>query len=87
MARRRSSTFHFEIHRRAEVSALAPEAVLARTLTVPLPAGLVAVHCVADEQLTPVAAFAPNIIAVTRQCRLDLDPSSCLVPSISGRVK
>jgi hypothetical protein len=48
----------------AELSVLVPEAVVSRTLTVPLPAGLVAVHVVAEEQLTPLAEFAPNWIAV-----------------------
>jgi hypothetical protein len=47
-----------------ELSVLVPDAVVSRTLTVPLLAGLVAVHVVAEEQLTPVAEFAPNWTAV-----------------------
>jgi hypothetical protein len=48
----------------AELSVLVPDAVVSRTLTVPLPAGLVAVHVVAEEQLTPVEELAPNWTAV-----------------------
>jgi hypothetical protein len=48
----------------AAVSALVPHAVATRTLTVPLPAGLVAVHCVVEAQLTLVPAVAPNFRVV-----------------------
>src|SRR5215831_2956698 len=41
--------------------ALVPPAVVTVTLTVPVPAGLVAVILVADTNVTPVPAFAPNL--------------------------
>jgi hypothetical protein len=55
----------------AAVSALVPEDVVARTLTVPLPTGLVAVHFVTEAQLTFVPALAPNFIVVAPTTKFD----------------
>ena len=41
-----------------------PPAVVTRTSTVPVPAGDVAVICVAELTVSPVAAVAPNVTAV-----------------------
>jgi hypothetical protein len=49
----------------AAVSALVPDALVTRTLTVPLPAGLVAVHWFAVAQTTLVPALAPKATPVT----------------------
>ena len=42
--------------------ALVPPAVVTLTSAVPLPAGLVAVHCVVEEQVALVPAIAPNLM-------------------------
>ena len=44
--------------------ALAPPAVVTRTSMVPVPAGAVAVICVAELTVKPVAAVAPKVTAV-----------------------
>ena len=44
--------------------ALVPPAVVTRTSTVPVPAGAVAVICVALLTVKPVAAVAPKVTAV-----------------------
>ncbi|OWG15639.1 hypothetical protein KDK82_3132 [Delftia sp. K82] len=44
--------------------ALVPPAVVMRTSTVPVPAGAVAVICVALLTVKPVAAVAPKVTAV-----------------------
>jgi len=46
--------------------------VVARTFTVPLPAGLLTVHCTVDMQLVATPGFGPKSIAV--------DPTSKLLP-------
>ncbi|MNM85398.1 hypothetical protein D3C81_975110 [compost metagenome] len=48
----------------AALVALVPPVVVTRTSTVPLPAGAVAVICVALLTVTPVAAVAPKVTAV-----------------------
>jgi hypothetical protein len=49
----------------AAVLALVPEELATRTLTVPLPAGLVAVHWFAVAHVTLVPGFAPKATPVT----------------------
>ena len=48
----------------AALVALVPPAVVMRTSTVPVPAGAVAVICVALLTVKPVAAVAPKVTAV-----------------------
>jgi len=55
----------------AAVSALVPEGLETRTLTVPLPAGLVAVHRIVDAQLTLVPAVAPKSTVVAPTTKFD----------------
>jgi hypothetical protein len=67
----------------AAVPALLPEDVVARTLTVPLPAGLVAVHFVTDAQLTLVPAFVPNFTVVAPTTKFD-PVIATTVPAVVG---
>ncbi|KRB26616.1 hypothetical protein ASD94_14060 [Acidovorax sp. Root70] len=48
----------------AALVALVPPTVVTRTSTVPVPAGAVAVTCVAELTVKPVAAVAPKVTAV-----------------------
>ncbi|GAA1303921.1 hypothetical protein Psi02_45060 [Planotetraspora silvatica] len=47
------------------VCELVPLSALTVTLTVPVPAGVMAVNCVLEPTTTPEAAFPPNRTAVT----------------------
>ena len=66
----------------AALVALVPPPVVIRTSTVPLPAGAVAVICVALRTLKPVAAVAPKVTAVAP---LKLVPEMItVVPPVAG---
>ena len=53
------------------------------TSTVPVPAGLVAVHCVGLAQLTFIAAFAPKAMAVAEVLK-PVPEIVTLVPPLGG---
>jgi hypothetical protein len=55
----------------AAVLTLVPEEVVTRTLTVPLPAGLVAVHRVGNGQLTPAPGLTPKFTVVAPTTKFD----------------
>ena len=62
--------------------ALVPPGLVTRRLTVPVPAGAVAVICVAESTVKPVAAVAPKLTAVTPVKPVPV--ITTLVPPTSG---
>jgi len=70
----------------AAVSALVPDAVVTRTLTVPLPAGLVAVHWVTEEQLTLVPDEAPNATVVAPTTKFEPVIVTTVPPPIAPNI-